>query len=217
MAISIDYSTLVISVPQADLTLISGSLYEMDTDQFRLDLKALEANETGIVFDDTHTHNTEVTIGNLTLARVIEIINGYTITFEDLQYAVRLTGSNNNIDESTNINQVSIRSQNSAGLIRVGNSGVEKGVALPQFHFSMFDSTAPQTPIAGRTVTGSIAKDAETSFTALTNSIVEMASGSYQISGGLTATETDADGFTLLFTATGAETRVIHVITVPAT
>jgi hypothetical protein len=120
MAISIAWATKVITVPQADLTFISGTLYELDTEAFRLQLKALEAGEEGIVELDTHRHNTEVTVAGVTYARTIEIINGYTITFEDGQYAVRLVGSNNNLfDEGViNRNQVSVIPTNSAGLIR---------------------------------------------------------------------------------------------------
>lgn len=123
MAISINWATKVISVPKADMTLIQASpteIRELDTNQFRLDLKALEAeigDTGGMPSDTTHTHNPPVTVGGVTLARVIEIINGYTVTFEDDQYAVNLVGSNNNIADVTNVNQVSIRSGNSAGLV----------------------------------------------------------------------------------------------------
>lgn len=120
MVLSIDWNTLVISVPQADLTFVSGTLYELDTDAFRLELKSIEADEVGMPFLDTHQHNTEVTIAGVTYARTVEIINGYTVTFEDGQYAVKLVGSNNNIfDEGIiNRNQVSIIPTNSAGLIK---------------------------------------------------------------------------------------------------
>ncbi len=120
MAINVDWATKVINIPQADLTFIGGTIYELDTDQFRKDIKALEASEEGAVFDDIHRHNTEVIIGGVTFARVIEFINGYTITFEDGQYRVRLVGSNNNISDVTNLNLVSILSQNSGGLIVTG-------------------------------------------------------------------------------------------------
>ena len=119
MAITINWDTKVISVPQADLTSLGGSLYELDLDDFRLALRALEANEDGIVFDITHDHNTSNTLGSLTLARVITIINGYTVTFEDLQYGVNLVGANSNVLTNVNRNQVSVASSNSAGLIEV--------------------------------------------------------------------------------------------------
>lgn len=128
MAISVNWGTKVITIPQADLTNLGGGIYELDTDAFRLELKDLEDSELGIPMLDTHRHNAPVTLAGATYAQIFEIINGYTVTFEDGQYAVNLVGSNNNISEVTNVNQVSIRSFNSAGLqvVTVG-SGV-----LPQ-------------------------------------------------------------------------------------
>lgn len=122
MAISIDWGNKIISVPRADMTLIQTvpfEVRELDIDQFRLELKSIEDDEQGITHLDTHRHNTIVTVGGVTLARVVEIINGYTLTFEDGQYAVDLVGANSNISDVTNLNQVSIRSANSAGLIVV--------------------------------------------------------------------------------------------------
>ena len=125
MALSVTWGTKVINVLQADLTPISGTLYELDTDQFRKDLKALEDGEDGMPFPDTHQHNTEVTVAGVTYARFIEIINGYSITFEDGQYSVRLVGSNNNFFDVENgilnQNQVQIIPGNSAGLIAVSS------------------------------------------------------------------------------------------------
>ena len=121
MAISVNWPTGVITVPQADLTFISGTLYELDTDAFRLALKDLEDDVEGQPWPDTHRHNTEVTVAGTTFARVIEIINGYSITFENGAYTVRLAGSNNNFFDVENgiLNQngVSIIAGNSAGLI----------------------------------------------------------------------------------------------------
>lgn len=120
MAITIDWGTRVIFIPRNDLTLIQlapTEIRELNLNEFRMSLKDLEDSEDGIAFPDTHRHNTEVTIAGLVLARVIEIINGYTITFEDGQYAVNLVGANSNVADVVNVNQVSVRSQNSAGLI----------------------------------------------------------------------------------------------------
>ena len=125
MAISIDWQTKIITVPQADLSLVSGSLYELDTDAFRLALKALEDSEEGMLYPNTHVHNTEVTVAGVTFARTIEIVNGYSVTFDpDAAYTVKLVGSNNNIFdvESGILNQngVSVIAGNSAGLINTG-------------------------------------------------------------------------------------------------
>lgn len=124
MAITVDWPNKVINVPRADMLLVQGSpeIRELDLNTFRLALKSLEDDEEGIVFLRTHNHNPPVSIGGLTLGRVVEIINGYTVTFEDGQYAVRLTGANTNLAEKVNVNQVSVRSNNSAGLVVVGSA-----------------------------------------------------------------------------------------------
>lgn len=127
MAISIDRLTSIIFVPKADLTLVSGTIHTFDTDQFRLNLKALEAAAPGIVFLKTHNHNTEITIVGTTYARFLEILAPYSVEFEDGQYTVILQGSNNNVfDVAGGIlvqNQVQIVASNAAGLVVTG-SGV---------------------------------------------------------------------------------------------
>lgn len=121
--ITINWSTKIINIPQSYLNDLGGGIYELDTDQLRLDLKDMEDSEEGMAFPTTHNHFTTITVGGVTLARVIEIINGYTITFENGMYAVNLVGSNNNISDVANVNSVSIRSANSAGLIQVNTGG----------------------------------------------------------------------------------------------
>jgi hypothetical protein len=108
------------------MTLVSSSpynVYELDVNTFRTNLNARQDDEDGIVFPTTHRHNTEVTVGGVVLARVVELINGYTITFENDTYAVSLVGANNNISNVMNLNTVSLRSANSAGLISVETGG----------------------------------------------------------------------------------------------
>lgn len=119
MAIDVNWATKVISVPKADLTLVAGVVYEYDLDAFRQELKSLEDDEVGMPFLDTHTHNPPVTVAGTALSRVIEIVNGYTVTIEDGQYAVNFYGANSNLADVANVNQVSIRTANSAGLIEV--------------------------------------------------------------------------------------------------
>ena len=120
MAISIDWGTRIVYVPKADTTLVQATpteIRELNLNTFRLALKALEDNEQGITYPDTHTHNTEVILGGITYARVIAMINDYTVTFEDGYYAVNLIGANSNVGDVVNVNSVSVRSSNSAGLI----------------------------------------------------------------------------------------------------
>jgi len=125
MALSIDWSTQVIYVPQADLTSLGGGLYELDLDAFRLELKDIEDSEEGIPFLDTHRHNTEVTLSGVTYARFVEIINGYTVEFENGTYTVVCSGANHNLADVKVVNSVSLIVGNRAGLITVvSGSGV---------------------------------------------------------------------------------------------
>lgn len=99
MTISVNAVTHIILVPQSYLTLVSAGLYELNTDIFRKDLRTWEASTEGRTELRTHDHNTEYTVAGVTYARKIEIINGYKVEFEDIGslYAIRLSGSNNNI------------------------------------------------------------------------------------------------------------------------
>jgi hypothetical protein len=128
MAITIDWATRVINIPKADMSLVQSTpseVRQLDLDWFREQLKDIEDSEEGACYPDTHKHNTEVTIAGVTLARVIEIINGYSITFEDGDYSVNLIGANTNVMDVVNKNFVSTRSWNSAGLINV--TGLDAG------------------------------------------------------------------------------------------
>ncbi len=121
MALSIDWGTKVITVPQADLTLISAGKYELDVDAFRLELRALEDDVEGIVFDSTHNHVTSLMLSGATFARAVEIINSYTVEFEDVgsPYQVTCVGANHNIGDVKTVNDVSLVIGNSFGLVQV--------------------------------------------------------------------------------------------------
>ncbi len=150
MAITIDWGTRIINIPKDSLTLIQTvptEIRQLDLNMFRLELKDLEDGEAGISFPDTHQHNTTVSVGGVDLARVIEIINGYTVTFEDGQYAVNLGGANSNVGDKVNVNQVSIRSANSAGLITV--TGVDQADLLANLADSVWEE-----PLADHVTTG---------------------------------------------------------------
>ena len=118
MAITVDWPNKIINVPKADMVLLQASpeIRQLDMDIFRLRLKELEAGEDGMPWLDTHQHNPTVTVSGAILARVVAIVNGYTVTFEDGQYRVNVVGANTNIGELTNVNQVSVSTSNSAGL-----------------------------------------------------------------------------------------------------
>lgn len=119
MAITVDWANRIINVPRNDMVLLQtvpSEIRSLDLNIFRLELKSLEASTDGMAYPKMNAHNTTVQIGGVILSRVITIVNGYTVTFEDGQYAVNLKGANSNVADVTNVNQVSVRSANSAGL-----------------------------------------------------------------------------------------------------
>lgn len=128
MAYTYDYATLTITVPQSDLTLVTGTLYDLDTKVFKETVADEQDSDRGMPFVNAISHNTEVTVAGTTFARTVELINGWSLTFEDLpDYTVRLIGSNNNLfdveNSILNQNQVQVISTNSAGLITVDTGG----------------------------------------------------------------------------------------------
>lgn len=135
MAISITWGTKVVYVPKDYLTLVTGTFYELDSNKLRLDVKKLEEDDPGMPFPDVTSHNTEVTISGVTYVRTIEVINGYSIEFEDGQYTVSIIGSNNNYHDVQGgvlvQNQVQVIPNNSAGYISVSDGGA----AAPQSLF----------------------------------------------------------------------------------
>lgn len=128
MTVSIDHVTNIITIEQLDMTLVQSSpfdIYELDLDVLHNTLRTLEANEESTIYPRTHDHNTVVTIGGLVLARVVVILDPYTLTFEDGVYAVQFVGANTNLIDKTNLNNVSFREGNTAGLqIVTQGSGV---------------------------------------------------------------------------------------------
>jgi hypothetical protein len=121
VGITMDWPNRNIIVPRNEMTLIQSSpveVRELDANVFRLALKSFEDEPEAMVFPNTHNNYPPTTVGGVTLARVIELINDYTVTFEDGQYAVNIVGANTNIADRVVVNQVSVRSANSAGLIQ---------------------------------------------------------------------------------------------------
>jgi len=165
MAISIDWGTKVITVTQTDtdiLTLVSGTLYEMDTLAFQQELKDLEDSEDGMAFPDTHEQALENTISGVTYVRAINIINGYSITFlPNSQWTVLMDGgSNNNFHDVgagiLNQNQVQVIPQNSAGntISETGVSGLtaQESQALTDIDTNVDANTTTLTTISGAIV-----------------------------------------------------------------
>ena len=121
MTVTVDWPNKVISVPRADMALIQSvpsEIRELNLVTFHGVLRDLEASAEGILYVDIHNYGKAVSVGGVTLAPVISMKNDYTVTFEDGQYAVNLAAANSNVGDKVNLNQVSVRSANSAGLVQ---------------------------------------------------------------------------------------------------
>jgi hypothetical protein len=127
VALTVDYSTLTINVPQADLTFVSGTFYTLDTNAFWAELKAIEASENGIVYPDMQIRTPENIIAGTPYVPSVVITNGFNVEFEDGQYSVQLENTNNNIwsvgDAILVQNQVQVIPTNSGGLVSGGGGG----------------------------------------------------------------------------------------------
>ena len=106
----------VIVIPRNMLEWLNGSTYQVDMLLLKHHLNFLEASEEGIPHDKILYHETETMLSGVNYARKIMFINNYTVTFENGVYAVNLYGANHNLMDVLNMNSVSVRAQNSAGL-----------------------------------------------------------------------------------------------------
>jgi len=220
MAISITWGTRVIYVPRADMPLlqVSPEIRELDLNVLRLALKDLEDDEEGMPFPDTHRHVTEATLSGLTFARLVEIINSYTVEFEDGQYTVFCTGANHNLADVKVANQVSLIINNSAGLIVLNTddlviqeSGIKRGQAFGALPFSLVLTVDHISPALGVAPTGEYRLDGMSAWDALANPIDELGYGVYSLQG-LEHYETDAESVSYRFSAAGCDPVVITVL-----
>jgi len=117
--IYIFWDTFEIFVPKSAMTLLQMfpvEIYQLNINDFHLKLRAIEDDVIGISYPTTHRYIAPIEIGGVTLSRVMEVLSPYTITFEDGKYAVNIEGGNSNLADVNNINNVGVRTANSAGL-----------------------------------------------------------------------------------------------------
>lgn len=94
----------------------------------------------------------------------------------------------------------------------VANSNIKKNQALSSFEFLMMDSADHVTPKTGLTITAQRSLDGA-SFASCANSATEVSNGIYKID--LAAADLNGNVVTLRFTASGADPRLITLITTP--
>lgn len=119
MAIDVNWVTGVITIPRADMPVVqvSPEIREFDVAQLHFDLRTIHASVAGAPYTKTHNHGSVTTLSGVTYARLVEILAPYSVEFEDGQYTVLSFGANHNVADVKIPNQVSLITNNSAGLI----------------------------------------------------------------------------------------------------
>lgn len=139
MSYSVNWITKVISIPTADLTLVSGARYSLDMADFLAEIRRLEwAFADGLwapaILDHT---NTRLDFAGANYAPFDDMINGYTVIITGIATRVDLLGSNNDIVDVLIPSGVSIVPSNSAGLqiVSVGSGlSAEQAIQLTELH-----------------------------------------------------------------------------------
>jgi hypothetical protein len=119
MSYSVNWTTRVVTIPLADMTLVSGSNYSLNTDDVWLELRRLEALPAeGLWAEQTIEYvNTQILSG-ITYSAIVKMINGYTWDTDTTNKTISLLGFNSNLlDTFIPGSGVSVLANNSGGLI----------------------------------------------------------------------------------------------------
>ena len=121
MAITINYQTYVINVDKSETTFLGINpqtgleIRQLNVETFGKQLADIQDNSNDVWATTAFEYTGPKDVGGIQLAPVLLILNPYTVTFEDGQYAINLIGGNTNLQDFANVNQVSIRPSNSVG------------------------------------------------------------------------------------------------------
>lgn len=130
MAYTVNWLTGEITVPASDLTLVSGTRYQLAMSSFLAECRRLEwVFAQGLWAPPIVDHaNTRFDFAGTDYAPFDEILNPYFVTFQAPADRVDLIGSNNNIVDIVTSNGISIVPSNSAGLITTGLDALNASV-----------------------------------------------------------------------------------------
>lgn len=121
MAYSVDWITKIITIPVTDLTLVSGTRYQLNLENFLYEIRRLEWDfADGLWAPKILEHsNIRTDFAGANYAAFDEVVNGYTVTIGPGPTRVDLVGSNNNIADVINNTDIILTSANSAGLTNI--------------------------------------------------------------------------------------------------
>ncbi len=116
MPLLCNWNTKVITIPKTELTLDTGTKYKLTVVYWFELLRELNGSVEGIAetINSSLFNNTPPTTST---PRIVDVINGYTVQFEDGLYSVELTNGNTNYRDVEIKNQVSVGTNNTTGFI----------------------------------------------------------------------------------------------------
>lgn len=117
MAYTVDWITKIFTIPQGDLTFVSGNNYSLSLVDVHEELRRLEwAFADGLWAPNIVKFYETVTLSGIPKSPSVEIVNGYTFDFTGSNYNVILTDYDNNlVDVYIPSNGISILGNNSVG------------------------------------------------------------------------------------------------------
>jgi len=130
MAYTVNWVTKVFTIPQSDLTFVSGNNYSLSLVDVHEELRRLEwAFTDGLWAAQIAKFYETVTLSGIPKTPSVEIINDYTFDFTGSNYNVILTNYDNNlVDVYIPSNGVSILGNNSVGRQTISTgSGLDAG------------------------------------------------------------------------------------------
>ena len=130
MAYSVDWVAKIFTIPQGDLTFISGNNYSLSMVDVHEELRRLEwAFADGLWAPNIAKWFETVTLSGIDKTPSLEIINDYTFDFTGSNYNVILTDYDNNlVDVYIPSNGISILGNNSVGRQTISTgSGLDSG------------------------------------------------------------------------------------------
>ena len=116
MALTVDYSVtpFLITIPQSDLSLITGTQYQLTVDAYWILLRDFTDNE-GTMAQPVLYSRIPATSSTPSITTINE--THYALQFEDGLYSVNIINGNTNIREVEVKNQVSVNTNNTTGFI----------------------------------------------------------------------------------------------------
>lgn len=128
MAYTVNWITKLITIPQADLTLISGDNYSLDMADVHSEIRRLEwALTDGLWAPEIINFYPTVTLSGIAKTPTVEFKNDYTVQFGGSNYNVSVSGYDTNMaDVLVPGNGINVVFNNSVGKVASG-SGLDAG------------------------------------------------------------------------------------------